>query len=75
MQHRDEMVCRKIISEIDIGLSMIRGYSLDSFLQNELVKRAVCMTTINIGELVKTDFPMLKELIGDLLKKERQENN
>ena len=32
---------------------MLNGCSQDDFLKNEILKRPVCMTVINIGELVK----------------------
>ncbi|SFT42785.1 Uncharacterized conserved protein, contains HEPN domain [Selenomonas sp. GACV-9] len=53
MQHRDKIVLQKIISEIDVGTQMLGDSSLESFLQNEMLKRAIGMTVINIGELIK----------------------
>ncbi len=53
MQRRDRILIEKILSELQIGMDMAKGISLDAFLENEMLKRAVCMTTINIGELVK----------------------
>lgn len=53
MQHRDKTVLTKIISEIEIAMGMIKGVSFEEFDNNEMLKRAVCMTVINIGELVK----------------------
>lgn len=53
MQHRDYTIIVKILEEIKIGTDMIREYDLENFLANEMVKRAVSMTVINIGELVK----------------------
>lgn len=53
MQHRDYTIIVKILDEIEIGTKMIQGFDIDAFLENELVKRAVTMTVINIGELVK----------------------
>ena len=32
---------------------MMKGVGKEAFLQDEMLKRAVCMTTINIGELIK----------------------
>lgn len=34
-------------------MNMIADISLEEFKNNEILKRAVCMTVINIGELVK----------------------
>ena len=53
MQHRDKIVLQKIISEIDVGIQMLGDNTLESFLQNEMLKRAIGMTVINIGELIK----------------------
>lgn len=53
MQHRDYTIIVKILDEIEIGTKMIQGIDIEAFLENELVKRAVTMTVINIGELVK----------------------
>ena len=53
MQHRDKVVLQKIISEIDVGMQMLGDNSLTAFLQNEMLKIAIGMTVINIGELIK----------------------
>lgn len=53
MQHRDAIILKKIISEIDVASEMIDGCSLESFLEDEKLKRATSMTIINIGELIK----------------------
>lgn len=53
MQRRDQIIIEKIISEINIGLEMVDGVSLKDFLLDEKLKRAVAMTVINVGELVK----------------------
>ena len=54
MQRRDAVVLDKIISEIDIALEIIEGVDFKEFDSSEIMKRALCMTVINIGELVKT---------------------
>lgn len=54
MQHRDKVILLKITSEIDVALDMIKNISFEQFDENEMLKRAVCMTVINIGELVKS---------------------
>ena len=54
MQHRDFIVLTKITKEIDIALEMIEAVDFEQFDRNEILKRAVCMTVINIGELVKS---------------------
>ena len=53
MQRRDEIVIKKVISEIEIGLEMLGDTDLDAFLKDEKLKRALGMTVINIGELIK----------------------
>lgn len=53
MQHRDKTILLKISEEIIIAMNMIADISLEEFKNNEILKRAVCMTVINIGELVK----------------------
>lgn len=53
MEHRDEIILKKVLSEIDIAKHMMNQYSFTEFESNEMLKRAVCMTVINIGELVK----------------------
>ena len=62
MKHRDKIVLEKIISEINVGLSILSDKSFDAFNKDETVKRAVCMTAINVGELIKiiTDDIRLK---------------
>lgn len=53
MQHRDEIIIKKVISEINIGMEMLGETDLESFLKDEMLKRALGMTVINIGELIK----------------------
>lgn len=53
MEHRDAVILRKVLSEIIIAMEMMENNSLVEFTSNEMLKRAVCMTVINIGELVK----------------------
>ncbi|MDO4552495.1 MAG: DUF86 domain-containing protein [Bacillota bacterium] len=53
MNSRDLQFIRKIISEIDVANGFIDDMSYDEFAGDELIRRAVCMTLINIGELVK----------------------
>ena len=61
MQHRDKIILQKIVSEIDIGRQMLAGNNLEEFLDNEMLKRAIGMTVINIGELVKNITQDLKD--------------
>lgn len=53
MEHRDRVILQKVLSEIEIAQKMMGNCSLEQFEQNEMLKRAVSMTVINIGELVK----------------------
>ena len=53
MNRRDEIILRKVLSELDVARIMLNGSSLQNFLYNEMLKRAVCMTVINVGELVR----------------------
>ena len=53
MQRRDKIILQKIISEIKVAFEMLGDISLENFLEDEKTKRAVSMTAINIGELVK----------------------
>lgn len=53
MNTRDNQIIIKVLAEIEVILSLIEGYTETSFCSDERTKRAVCMTLINIGELVK----------------------
>lgn len=53
MKRRDEVILKKVLSEISVAETMMAGRTLPDFLADEMLKRAVCMTVINIGELVK----------------------
>ena len=61
MQHRDKIVLEKIISEIDVADELIGDDSLTVFLDDEKLKRAISMTIINIGELIKTITDELRQ--------------
>lgn len=53
MSHRDDVIIKKVLSEIKIAFEMMGETDLEHFLEDEKLKRAVCMTVVNIGELVK----------------------
>lgn len=53
MNGRDRQICEKILSEIGVARDLLRGISEEDFLRDERTVRAICMTLINIGELVK----------------------
>ncbi|MCR5323812.1 MAG: DUF86 domain-containing protein [Lachnospiraceae bacterium] len=62
MQHRDYIVIKKIVDEMSIGIELLGDNQLEEFMENELLKRALGMTCINVGELVKvvTDETRIK---------------
>lgn len=62
MDKRDHVLLKKILSEANIISDLIIEHDCESFVSDERTKRAVCMTLINIGELVK--------LLSDNLKRE-----
>jgi uncharacterized protein with HEPN domain len=53
MKKRDKIILQKIISETDALEKMTSGSNEQSFLADDKLMRATCMTLINIGELVK----------------------
>ena len=53
MQHRDFVILSKVLDELQIAVRMMANADFESFNRDEMLKRAVCMTVINIGELVK----------------------
>jgi uncharacterized protein with HEPN domain len=53
MDKRDIIILEKILKETVIITDLISGYDCELFISEEKTKRAVCMTLINIGELVK----------------------
>ena len=61
MQHRDKICLQKIIKEISIGQELMADARLEEFLENELLKRAISMTVINVGELIKVVTDELRQ--------------
>ena len=53
MLRRDKITLSKIIDEINVAVTMMGESDFRSFDADEMKKRAICMTAINIGELVK----------------------
>ena len=53
MQHRDYITITKVLDEVKMALKILGDYTLDEFINDEVLKRAIGMTVINIGELVK----------------------
>ena len=54
MERRDRIILQKVLEEIRIAQEMMDGCTSEQFRQNEMLMRAVSMTVINIGELVKS---------------------
>lgn len=61
MNNRDRQICEKLLAEIAILKEMMDGVSREDFLADERTVRAVSMTLINIGELVKNTTDELRE--------------
>ena len=61
MNDRFRQIVEKILSEIAVVGELLKGVSPEDFLCDERTARAVCMTLINIGELVKNLTPELKD--------------
>jgi uncharacterized protein with HEPN domain len=53
MADRDTAILKKIMEEATIIAKLIEGCDYKAFTDDEKTKRAVCMTLINIGEMVK----------------------
>jgi uncharacterized protein with HEPN domain len=53
MNSRDKAVLSKILEEAAVVVELIAEFEHDTFLADERTKRAVSLTLINIGELVK----------------------
>jgi len=62
MNERDENLLLNIKDEAEVLLEMTEGYDLQSFLESEMLKRAVSMALINIGESVKRISEELKQM-------------
>lgn len=53
MLSKNLVVCEKILEEISVAESFVAGVGFDAFASDEMMKRAVSMSVINVGELVK----------------------
>ena len=53
MDKRDKILLSKIYDEANVIAHLIDGFDCETFVNDEKTKRAVCMTLINIGEMVK----------------------
>ena len=61
MDKRDKTLLGKISDEMHIIDDLINGYDCNSFVNDEKTKRAVCMTLVNIGEMVKLMSDNIKQ--------------
>jgi uncharacterized protein with HEPN domain len=51
MNHRNKITLEKIRDEAALISQLIAGIDVDSFVNDEIIKRAATMSLINIGEL------------------------
>ena len=51
MDRKDRLCLEKIINEINTLELLLRDYTSEKFLEDEMAKRAVSMTLLNIGEI------------------------
>lgn len=61
MNERNRQICEKILAEIAVIAELLDRISMEDFICDERTVRAVCMTLINIGELVKNLTQDLKD--------------
>ena len=61
MKSRDRQILIKILEEAEVVFELVEGMSMDQFLADERTRRAVSMTLINIGELVKNLTPPFED--------------
>jgi uncharacterized protein with HEPN domain len=60
MADRDTAILKKLMEEAIIITELIEGFDSTAFSDDEKTKRAVCMTLINIGEMVKLLSPEVR---------------
>ena len=60
MADRDTAILKKIIEETTLIAKLIEGFDYAAFSGDEKTKRAVCMTMLNIGEMVKLLDPEVR---------------
>ena len=70
MKHRDYIILKKIIEEVKMARNLIGDLNSTKFSSDEKTKRAVGMTVINIGELVKTLTDEMRNHYKDVAWKE-----
>jgi uncharacterized protein with HEPN domain len=68
MNSRNRIVLNKILNEIEEIEEFTEGHSYDTFNENKLLKKAIAMSIINMGELVKAlddDFRSASRILSD----------
>ena len=68
MQRRDYIAIKKIMKEMSIGISLLGNTAENDFLENEMLKRALGMTCINVGELVKVIGDETRKKLRNIIK-------
>lgn len=66
MEHRDIIIIRKIISEIDFAIGRIEGMSQEKFLGDIDAQHSVGMAVINVGELIKHISDETRRIYADI---------
>jgi len=61
MVRRDRLLLQKISDEMFSIENFVHGLCLDTFLEDEKTQKAICMTLLNIGEMVKVLSEEIKQ--------------
>lgn len=70
MQHRDMITIQKVMSEMQIGIDMLGTTDLETFLTNEMLKRALGMEDVYMT--VHEEYSVLMQQLQNILKKETE---
>ena len=66
MNNKDVKVFKKILDEIKHVEGFIKDIDFETFINNEMLKRSVTMTLINIGELTRILSEETKQAAKDI---------
>ena len=66
MTNRDKAILAKVLDEIHYLEASTGGLPFESFMADETLKRAACMTLINIGELCRLLSEEVKAAAQDI---------
>lgn len=66
MTKRDKIILSKILGEISYFETSVTSLAFEQFMADETIKRAACMTLINIGELARFLSEEVKETADDI---------